>query len=136
MPAKLLSRSFLTLSLPWFSLSHSLFLFVSPSLTVPHVCFSFSFISPTVSFSLPLSPSARLFIFLPLSPHSPLLPVCYLYLRYPLRAVLLRSAAVSSRRGARSGRGSHPRAAPNKAAFTKVPGPRLSEAPHLCEDLH
>lgn len=113
MPAKLLSLSFLTLSLPWLSLSRCLFLFVSLSITVPLVC-SLSLVSSAASFF------SFSFIVLPFPPVISVVAA-------PSRAVSLRP--VSSRRGARSGRGSHPHsAAPNKAAFTKVPRPLLSDA--------
>lgn len=52
MPAKLLSFSFQTLSLPWLSL----FLFVSLSITAPLIC-SLSLVSSAASFSLFSSPS-------------------------------------------------------------------------------
>lgn len=86
MPAKLLSSSFLTLALPWLSLSRRPFLFLS-------VCCC----SACVQFFL-------LFRLLPLShfflPHLPVFPARYRCHLCPLRAVLFRS--VSSRRGARS----------------------------------
>lgn len=116
MPAKLLSCSFLTLLLPWFSLSlsfppsHSPFLFVSLTLTTPH--------PPPFLFFLPLHLSHSTSPCLPLHP-------------------LLFSSVVAARRelhccarclwvrGEEHGQAesSHPHPLANKAAFTKVPRP-------------
>lgn len=104
MPAKLLSCSFLPLLLPCFALSLLLPL-VSPSPSAP----------PTLTILL----LSILFIFLFPYTFPTLPPAISIWPARPLRVVLLRLVAVSSRRGARSDRGSHPHSAQNKAAFYK-----------------
>lgn len=128
MPAKLLSCSFLMLLLPWFSLFRE---------RPRSLCFAVSSSSSCLLFLLLFILLLSHLLYLTLPPPSSFPPVCYLYRCCPPRLPLLRSVAASSRRGRRSGRGSQPRTAPNKAAFfTKVPRLQLSDASHLCEDLH
>lgn len=134
MPAKLLSCSFLRLSLAWYSLAraHSLFLFVSLSLTFPYLCcfFFFCFIRIFLTSSTSLHTSLHLFLLL-------IFLLTFLSFLYAISVFAACWELYCCNwwlwvRGEEHGQAKAAiQTAPNKAAFTQVPRPR-----HLCEDLH